>query len=309
MNFLSKIVLGCYSYVKNKMLPLFAEKISPWYEKLLKKHHYHPGLLNQVKINVAEKKISPSEHVDPMRQSSHLIGPIIQRYQERALLLLNSHCPAHCRYCFRKNFSYPKNLNTDSGIKQIIKTLENLSNIKEVILSGGEPLTQTDNYINHLLKALNEVKKIKRIRIHSRIFTFVPNRITKNLKNILSQIPSPKGIFVTHFNHPLELDEEILPYINKVKQSGLVMYNQSVLLKGINNQLNTLIDLSEKLWDFGIQPYYLHKLDLAPGTKHFCLSQTEISDLYQNLCSALSGFLVPTLVEEDKISLFKKRIF
>lgn len=220
-------------------------------------------------------------------------GKLLHKYQGRVLLICTSVCAMHCRYCFRQNFNYAVQ---DKSFIDELKLIEEDETISEVILSGGDPLSLSDEMLQKLLKSISQIPHIKRIRFHTRFPIGIPERITESF---LSLLDLPQQIwFVVHVNHFLELDDDVLSALKRIQKLGIPVLCQSVLLKGVNDSLDVLKTLSEKLVDNGILPYYLHQLDRVQGAAHFEVDAIEGRHLIQNLTKQLSGYAVPKYVRE-----------
>lgn len=224
------------------------------------------------------------------RKSSKLL----HKYEGRVLLTCTSACAMHCRYCFRQHFDYETQ---DKTFREEIELIKQDSSIHEVILSGGDPLSLSDEILENLLLQIDEIDHIKRIRFHTRFPIGIPERIdTKFLsviKNIRKQI-----WFVIHINHARELDVDILNSFKELQRLGCVLLSQSVLLKGINDDVETLKQLCEQLVDNGIIPYYLHQLDRVLGSSHFEVEKDQGKFLIQAIAQSLPGYAVPKYVQE-----------
>lgn len=223
---------------------------------------------------------------------------VLHKYQGRVLLINTGSCAINCRYCFRRNFPYSDLLLGKEDENAAIAYLLTNTSIKEVILSGGDPLLLSDDRLAQLFEKLNGIPHLKRIRIHSRLPIVLPDRISAQLINTLSHSPK-QIIIVVHCNHANELCERVIIACNKLKKNGIALFNQSVLLKGVNDNSSTLAELSEQLFALGIIPYYLHLLDKANGTGHFEVSESEALILMEQLQSSLPGYLIPKLVKEQ----------
>ena len=245
-------------------------------------------LKKQVLFSKKEDEIAEGFEEDPVGDSDAKIGTgILQKYNGRLLVLASDVCAMNCRFCFRRNLQqkifekFPKNIFTD---------------IKEVILSGGDPLMLNDK---KLLSIINAVPKNIRIRIHSRMPVAMPNRFTPKLWEIFKELNS-RLIFVCHTNHPNELDKYSEKIFEKMSKHGITILNQSVLLKGINDDAKILAELSEKLFSQKVLPYYLHNLDKAQGTAHFEVEIKKAKKIFNELKELLPGYLVPRFVKETK---------
>ncbi|WP_063369814.1 EF-P beta-lysylation protein EpmB [Pseudoalteromonas luteoviolacea] len=234
---------------------------------------------------------------DPLEEQDAPVPGLLHKYQSRVLLMLKTGCAVNCRYCFRRHFPYQDNQVNKRALAPIFEYLVEHPEINEVILSGGDPLMAKDDMISWLLDELEALPQIKRIRIHSRLPVVIPARVTDALCNRLAN-SRLKAILVNHINHPNEIDDDFKAAMSKLKQAGVTLLNQSVLLKGINDCAQTLSALSEALFDSDILPYYLHLLDKVEGASHFDMEETEAIDLVAQMLETLPGFLVPKLVRE-----------
>jgi len=223
---------------------------------------------------------------------------VIHKYQGRVLLITTGSCAINCRYCFRRNFPYSDFQLSTKKHQKAINYIQNRSDISEVILSGGDPLLLNEQKILGLMQQLQAIPHIKRIRIHSRIPIVLPSRITAELCNGLSKIKK-ELVLVAHSNHANELNSKVRSAFEDLKEANVTLLNQAVLLKGINDDSQQLIELSEKLFSMGVLPYYLHLLDRAAGTAHFETSENQAIALMNQLKKNLPGYLVPKLVREQ----------
>lgn len=219
---------------------------------------------------------------------------LLQKYQGRALLLTTSACVMHCRYCFRKNYPYETHLD---DFQKEINMIQQDSSLKEIILSGGDPLSLSDLQLSKLFHQLENILHLKRLRIHTRFPIGIPERIDDAFLEILKKVRL-QVFFVIHVNHSKELDEDVLRCLKKIQYLGIPVLNQTVLLKGVNDEASILKELFEKLVDHGIMPYYLHQLDRVQGSYHFEVSIDEGKELIHNLKKTLSGYAIPKYVLE-----------
>lgn len=250
-----------------------------------------------------EKNIANNYILDPLCEENYQPIPgLIHKYSSRVLLLTTANCPVNCRFCFRR---YVRQEITDWN--QVIKYLTNNLQLREIILSGGEPLLLNKNHLSNILEQLSAIKHIKRLRIHTRLPITLPELIDKNLLELIKlQHKNKPLIFVIHCNHPQELDNSIVQEkILALKNTGINILNQTVLLKNINDNLATLSELSEKLCFLGVLPYYLHILDHVKGAEHFFVSNEQAKTLHQQMQENLSGYLVPKLVQDVVGAKFK----
>ena len=233
---------------------------------------------------------------------------VIHKYEGRVLLISTGACAIHCRYCFRRNFPYSELQLSNSKLQQAIDYIQNQPEISEVILSGGDPLLMNDEKLADLINALNKIPQLQRIRIHSRIPVVLPSRITQELLSVFSGSRC-SVIMVLHCNHPKELSPKVANACRQLYESTASLLNQSVLLRGINDDALTLQLLSEKLFNFGILPYYLHQLDKAKGTGHFEVSDQKAIGLHEQIKKKLPGYLVPKLVREQSGAPYKLNLY
>ena len=230
---------------------------------------------------------------------------VLHKYHGRVLLINTGACAIHCRYCFRRNFPYADLQLSKQQESEVIQTIQNDTSIQEVILSGGDPLILNDARLARLFTALAQISTLKRIRIHTRLPIVLPDRVTDELLELLKNSPK-KIIVVLHCNHANEIDEDVAKACQRLTLAGVTLLNQSVLLQGVNDNVETLCSLSEQLFEVGVLPYYLHFLDKANGTGHFQVSKTEALALLTAVQNQLSGYLVPKLVTEQAGELSKQ---
>ncbi len=247
-------------------------------------------------VPLEEERIpSPGFVSDPVGDLNvHKTKKLLQKYPGRVLILASKACAMHCRFCFRQNFPYETE---EKGFDEELSYISNDPTISEVILSGGDPLSLSDETLENLLQSLDSIPHVKRIRFHSRFPIGIPERIDLSFLNALSSF-SRQIYFVIHCNHPRELDEEIASSLKKILTMGIPLLNHSVLLKGVNDDKNTLLELSKKLLEFGIIPYYLNLLDQVEGAGHFSVSDGSAEELLRYVQENTSGFGVPRLARE-----------
>ena len=236
--------------------------------------------------------------LDPVGDHQAVSAPgILQKYQGRALLLTTGACAIHCRYCFRRHFPYSDSNPLASQWPQTLAALKADNSIKEVIFSGGDPLVLSDQKLASMIADLQQIPHLKRLRIHTRLPLVLPKRITAKLLSALADCRL-QVVMVIHANHGNEIDTETAVMLKKLRQAGCELLNQAVLLKGVNDNADTLIALSERLSEAQVMPYYLHLLDKVQGAQHFDVSQALGEQLITAMRAALPGYLVPRLVRE-----------
>ncbi|MCK9618924.1 MAG: EF-P beta-lysylation protein EpmB [Methylobacter sp.] len=274
----------------------------------IEKGNAHDPLLRQV-LPVSEELFAyPGYSNDPVGDlaAATQIG-VLHKYHGRVLFIDTGSCAINCRYCFRRNFPYADLQLSKQQEDAAIKSIQNNTSISEVILSGGDPLLLSESRLARLIRQLDGIEHLKRIRIHSRLPIVLPARITEEFINTLTQ-SAKQIIIVVHCNHANEINDRVIAACNSLKNSGITLFNQSVLLKGVNDDAEVLCELSEQLFSHGIIPYYLHLLDKATGTGHFEVSETEALALMQQVQAALPGYLVPKLVKEQAGATSKQTV-
>lgn len=269
------------------------------YAKRIQKGNWSDPLLRQVLPHPKELEHHPSYLSDPVGDKQASISPgLIHKYHGRALIIMTSACAIHCRYCFRREFPYSDNTAHRSQLLNIKQYLLKNPEITELILSGGDPLTLSDAKFSAFITALSEQSQIKRIRIHTRLPVVLPSRVTPQLIDTLSAIQQ-KIIIVIHANHPNEIDDEVSEALSSLKNIGVTLLNQTVLLKGVNDDSSILVELSNRLFEAHTLPYYLHTLDKVSGAMHFDSNISNTLEIYQQIQKKLPGYLVPKLVQEE----------
>lgn len=219
---------------------------------------------------------------------------LLKKYAGRVLMLATGACAMNCRFCFRQNFEYET---VRKSYDEELELIAGDESIHEVILSGGDPLSLSNHVLKELFHQLDKIPHVKRIRIHTRFPVGIPERLDEGFLDLLKN--QTKQIwFIVHINHPNELDEDVLCRLKAVQCLGIPVLSQTVLLKDVNDALDTLKNLFEMLVDHGIQPYYLHQLDRVKGTKHFDVSEKHGRELIEQLTQQLSGYAVPKYVRE-----------
>ncbi|MBT4122964.1 MAG: KamA family radical SAM protein [Candidatus Ruthia sp.] len=276
----------------------FPIKIPLEFANLIDKNNPDDPLLKQV-IN-AQARLGNSEFsLSPLDDESNApVEGLIHKYPNRVLLITSRVCAIHCQYCFRQNFDYSGH-DAMSNWLAIEDYIRSHQSVNEVILSGGDPLSLSDEKLEKLIKNIENIKHVRLLRIHSRSVVVTPSRITDKLVKILSKT-ALKVVLVTHINHENEISEAFIKNIGNF--DNVTLLNQSVLLAGVNDDSNTLERLSLKLFDVGILPYYLHMLDKVKGAEHFLVSDEYATQLHQNLKKNLSGYLVPKLVRDENLA-------
>ena len=235
---------------------------------------------------------------DPLGEEQANQQPgVLHKYQSRFLLTLTGACAVHCRYCFRRHFPYQENLPKSEDWLNIQRYIQSQPDINEVILSGGDPLTLSNRKLKLWIDRLETLPQIKFLRIHSRVPIVIPNRVDEELISILKN-SRLRIILVVHSNHASELDDFTCSKLCQLAKEQITVLNQAVLLKGVNDTADVLVNLSYRLFDAGVMPYYLHVLDKVKGAHHFDRTPEDISQIYAEVLARLPGYLVPKLVRE-----------
>ena len=258
----------------------------------------HDPLLLQVLPRQIENQTNPGFVDDPLQEARFQAVPgLIHKYQGRALIITTAACGVHCRYCFRRAFPYSQSRAGQDGWRAAVDAISQDDSIIEAILSGGDPLSLSDLKLGRLLQQLANIPHLRRLRIHTRQPIVLPERITPKLLELLRD-NRLRCVMVLHANHAQELDETVRNACQKLNQAGLTLLNQSVLLAGINDQPEALQQLSERLFELQVLPYYLHQLDPVSGAAHFQVADQRARGIMRSLNKLLPGYLVPRLVRE-----------
>ena len=270
---------------------------APFLSRIEKGNPSDPLLLQILSSHFeTESVIGYTDH--PLNEADYTPGTgLIRKYQGRVLIIVSGACAINCRFCFRRNFPYQDFQPDTQEWQQLIKYLSDDSTITEVILSGGDPLMLPDNRLKWLIGKVEEITHVKTLRIHSRMPVAIPQRISDQLLNILNS-RKLKVVLVNHINHANEIDDQVIDAMNKLNNSGTTLLNQSVLLKRVNDSVDDLTHLSQRLFDANILPYYLHLLDPVSGSAHFNVDRQTAINLVDGLRAQLPGYLVPKLVQE-----------
>jgi len=256
-------------------------------------------LLRQVLPTLEERKTTPAFTTDPLAEHGASVRPgLIHKYHGRVLLIVSSHCAIHCRYCFRRHFPYSDNRLAREDWEQILVALRADHSLREVILSGGDPLSLPDRRLRWLIDKLAALPQLTRLRIHSRMPVVIPGRITPALTAMLGASRLHVSL-VIHANHAHELDESVACALEPLRRAGITLLNQSVLLAGVNDDVSVLVELCERLFAIGVLPYYVHLLDRVAGSAHFEVSEERARHLQRELLARLPGYLVPRFVREQ----------
>ncbi|ELY3999712.1 EF-P beta-lysylation protein EpmB [Cronobacter dublinensis] len=276
---------------------LFALRVPRAFVARMEKGNPQDPLLRQVLTSREEFVAAPGFTTDPLEEQNSVVPGLLHKYHNRALLLVKGGCAVNCRYCFRRHFPYADNQGNKRNWQAALDYIAAHLELDEIIFSGGDPLMAKDNELEWLVTHLEAIPHLKRLRIHSRLPIVIPARVTDSLVRLLGQTRL-QVLLVNHINHAQEIDDAFRAGMTKLRAAGVTLLNQSVLLKGVNDNAATLAALSNALFDAGVMPYYLHVLDKVQGAAHFMVSDDEARAIMRELLSQVSGYLVPKLARE-----------
>lgn len=277
---------------------LFEVRVPEAYLSRIEPRNPHDPLLRQILPVDAEAQAAPGFIDDPLEESTHTPRRgLIHKYRGRVLLIASPTCAINCRYCFRRHFPYDDNAPSRRQWDETLDYLRNDDSIREAILSGGDPLAASDRQLAWLVERLESVTHLQRLRIHTRLPVVIPRRVDDALLDWLAATRLQK-VIVLHINHANEIDAAVVEACRRLATAGATLLNQSVLLRGVNDSVDALAELSERLFAAGILPYYLHVLDPVRGAAHFDVPDHEARHLIEDLRGHLPGFLLPRLVRE-----------
>lgn len=276
---------------------LFALRVPRTFVARMRPGDANDPLLRQVLTTKEELITVPDFNTDPLNEHHSIMPGLLHKYCNRVLLLVKGGCAVNCRYCFRRHFPYQDNQGNKANWHQALDYIRKHTELDEVIFSGGDPLMAKDHELGWLISALATIPHLKRLRIHTRLPVVIPSRITLELCQCLSA-SRLQVLIVTHINHANEINHELKDAMERLLLTRVTLLNQSVLMRHINDNADTLAALSNALFDIGILPYYIHLLDKVQGAAHFMVTDSEARTIMQNLLSKVSGYLVPRLIRE-----------
>ncbi len=267
-------------------------------KRMAKEDPYDP-LLAQILPKMAERMIAKNFVSDPVNDLQNSPSPgLIHKYRSRVLLIAAGTCAVNCRYCFRREYPYADASLSASALAQAVRYLSTHPEINEVILSGGDPLALDNAKLARIADALLALPQIKRLRVHTRTPIVLPARIDTEFLRWVSSLKVPL-VMVLHSNHANEWqDTSLLEAMRALKRADITLLNQAVLLRDVNDSANAQVALSEALFAAGVLPYYLNLLDPVAGSAHFEVSDAQAQQIYQQMATALPGFLLPKLVRD-----------
>ncbi|MFZ1991581.1 MAG: lysine-2,3-aminomutase-like protein [Alphaproteobacteria bacterium] len=294
----------------------YAVAITPTLAELIDPNDPAGPIARQFLPHAHELETAPEEMADPIGDHAHEpVKGIVHRYPDRVLLKLVHACPVYCRFCFRREMVGPGGEAPLAGetLEAALNYITSHSEIWEVILTGGDPFIVPTRIARSITRRLEAVEHVKIIRWHTRVPIAEPARITDDFVDAIRS--HEKTIYVVlHVNHARELSYDAREAIARLRSAGIPLLSQSVLLRGVNDNAGTLGELFRALTVLGIKPYYLHQMDLAPGTAHFRVPLEEAQEIYSNLKRQISGLALPNFVIDipggfGKVSASRGHIF
>lgn len=282
----------------NSVTQLFKMSITPFYLNMIDRSNPNCPIRKQAIPSAEELYFKPEELDDPLGDNRHSpVARLTHRYPDRVLVFPTYECAAYCRHCFRRRIvgSIDKSI-TEKEINDIVNYIQNHKEIKEVIFTGGDPLMLADSKLKKMFSKVRTVSHVRILRIHTRVMVTLPQRITPKLTSLLRSI---KPLYlIVHINHVKEISSEFKRAVRCVADAGIPIFSQSVLLRGINDDVQSLKDLFYGLVEVGVKPYYLHHCDLARGISHFRTGVKEGVDLLKQLRGYISGICIPYYMVE-----------
>ena len=276
----------------------FSVFVPPSYLARIRRGDPHDPLLRQVLPVANETDEVPGFSADPVSDAAAVLQPgVLQKYAGRALLITTGACAVHCRYCFRRHFPYEEAPHSDAAWDGALATIAADPTISEVILSGGDPLMLVDERLSTLVKKIAALPRVERLRVHTRLPIMIPSRVTEELVTLLSSTHLTP-LVVIHANHAQELDKAVAQSLARLQCAGVMLLNQAVLLRGVNDSVEAQITLSKSLVQMGVLPYYLHQLDRVRGAAHFEVPIAEGKKITAAMRAQLPGYMVPKYVQE-----------
>jgi EF-P beta-lysylation protein EpmB len=255
-------------------------------------------LLVQVLPHVAELAEVPGFRTDPLGEAGAACsGGLLWKYRGRSLMVTTPRCAVHCRFCFRRHFPFHSAPQVPADWEPALERIAAEDSIHEVILSGGDPLALPDEQLSRLAGRLAEIPHLSRLRLHTRLPVMIPQRVTDRLLAWM-RATRLSPVMVIHLNHPAEIDDAVAAALGRLIDAGIPVLNQAVLLRGVNDRIDVLAELCERLVDLRVMPYYLHQLDPVAGAAHFRVPEAAGVRLIEQLRARLPGYAVPRYVRE-----------
>jgi lysine 2,3-aminomutase len=276
----------------NKVKKIYPAKFTPYYVSLIKEKD--DAIWKQCVPDIQELQDNINVE-DPLYEEYHTKIPfLVHKYPDRVLLLASNRCAMYCRFCTRKR---KVGMNEEIPLEKLFEAIEYIKNHKEVrdvLISGGDPLMRTDKELEQIISKIREISHVQMIRIGTRMPCVNPFRITKKLVNMLKKY-HPLYINI-HFNHPSEITPESSKACNMLVDAGIPLGSQTVLLKGVNDNVQTMIELMHKLLEIRVRPYYIYQCDEVKGVEHFKTPFETGINLIKNMQGFTSGLAIPTFI-------------
>lgn len=296
---------------KVDVAPDFKCLVTASYIRKIHKGKFNDPLLQQVLPSSKENDsvLQQTGKSDPVGDINAMASPgLLHKYFGRALLISTGACAVHCRYCFRRHYPYQQSACTGNVFSEALAYLQQHPEVDEIILSGGDPLVLDNARLEKLITQLEAIEHLKTLRLHTRLPVVLPSRVNKGLLRLLNNCRF-EVVMVIHTNHANELQQEEFTKLHLLHEAGITLLNQSVLLRGINDDADTLVNLSKRLFQCKTLPYYLHFLDPVAGAMHFDIDKKRALQLKTQMEQQLPGYLVPKLVQEIAGKQAKTAIF
>ncbi len=281
-------------FAARKLFPVMVPR--PFMRRMQKGNPEDP-LLRQVITDPREFQDVPGYSTDPLDEQHSAVPGLLHKYQSRVLMIVRGGCAVNCRYCFRRHFPYADNALSRGDWQHALDYIAADKRIDEVIYSGGDPLMAKDDFLAWLTGQVEGIAHVQRLRIHSRLPVVIPSRLTPALIDWFCG-GRLKPVLVLHINHANEIDQALADKLSALRQAGVTLLNQAVLLKGVNDSVTAQVNLSEALFRVGVLPYYLHLLDKVQGAAHFDMQEQQAREIMAGIIRRLPGYLVPKLVRE-----------
>lgn len=274
----------------------FKMAITPYYASLIEPNNPNCPIRNQSIPSIKELLTYPCEMDDPLNEDNFSpVESIVHRYPDRVLFLLTRKCSMYCRHCTRRRVVGEEDFTIgEKTLEGALKYIKDNSDIRDVLLSGGDPFVMSDNFIENVVSRLRQISHVEIIRIGTRTPVVLPMRINDDLLNMLKKY---QPIWInTHFNHPKEITEDSIKACEKIVDAGIPLGNQTVLLREINDRADILKELFLKLVKMRVRPYYMYQCDVAKGIGHFRTPVETGINIMQDLRGYISGYAIPTFV-------------
>ena len=284
--------------------PSFSFLVPQHFVAQMQNGNWYDPLLLQV-LPQAEERSDARGILDPIGEHDLAQDGLIHKYHGRVLWILSGGCAVNCRYCFRRHFDYQSQLQNKAQMQGVLQRIAADCSIHEVILSGGDPLLLPDHRLADLLAELDAIEHVQTVRIHTRLPIVLPSRVTDSLLAILRQSQTAV-VMVLHCNHAQEVSAQVAFAMQQLKSVVVALFNQSVLLRGVNDDVSVLCHLSQRLMQNGCIPYYMHLLDEVRGAMHFKVDNERAQALMREMQRLLPGYLVPRWVQDIAGSAFKQ---